>query len=323
MGEGVRNRLLIDHSGFPRSLSDALQQRGLELQWGGDIPPGEAGRYLGCVIWFYEGIRSPYRIWRLSHRLRRLGIPLLAWNQDAPHYLNRAAWRMDWYDWMRLLDVYASHSLADRRRFAASHLYLPNAADTRTYGLGNRTLAELRDPGRYRYDVSFVGAMNGDRYKEMKERQAFFAALGERLDRLGISYLFREAAGMSVAEQIETIQTTRINLNFGASCDYGSPVASGLPERCYGIPACGGFLLCDRRTHAQDDFTPGVNWAEFDGLEDCVGKISHWLAHFGDARDLAERCRAHVMAHHTYAQRAASLHRALLDWHGGQRGRLA
>ena len=128
---------------------------------------------------------------------------------------------------------------------------------------------------------------------------------------------------MSVAEQVALVRSSRINLNFGASCDYGAPVASGLPERCYGIPACGGFLLGDKRTHAPDDFTPGENWAEFNDLDDCVAKIDYWLAHFDAARDLAERCHAHVMSNHTYANRAATLHQALLDWHAGRRGRLA
>jgi len=125
---------------------------------------------------------------------------------------------------------------------------------------------------------------------------------------------------MSHEEQIELIQTSRINLNFGAACDYGAPVASGLPERCFGIPACGGFLLCDSRTHARDDFTPGQNWAEYDGLEDCVAKIEFWLANFPAARDLAERCHDHVMSHHTYALRAKFLHEWLLEWHKNGQG---
>jgi spore maturation protein CgeB len=233
-------------------------------------------------------------------------------------------WRLDWLDRAQLYDLYATHTLADtRRRFADAVLFFPNAADTERYHLRGATLAGLRDSVRYEYDVSFFGAMDGRRYKEMRARQEFFAALGERLQARGIRFLFREAAGMSVAEQVALIQASRINLNFGASCDYGSPVASGLPERCYGIPACGGFLLCDKRTHVRDDFTPGENWAEFDGLDDCVTNIEHWLANFAAARDLAERCHAHVMARHTYAQRAATLHQALLDWHAGKRGRLA
>jgi spore maturation protein CgeB len=127
---------------------------------------------------------------------------------------------------------------------------------------------------------------------------------------------------MSVEQQVALIQKSRINLNFGASCDYGAAVASGLPERCYGIPACGGFLLCDRRTHARDDFTPGDGLGRVRRPGRCVTQIEHWLANFAAARELAERGHATVMARHTYAHRAASLHRALLDWHAGKRGAL-
>jgi len=290
--------------------------------------PVTGDRLLGANIWFYDALRYPLKVALLRRRLAPFGVPVFAWNQDAPHYLNRASWRLNLLDRFRLLDIYATHTLVDeRRQFADALLYLPNAADTRSYslcGAASEVLIRLRNSPDYTHDVSFFGAMDGARYKEMRTRQAFFTALGERLSKLGIRHLFREAAGMSVAEQVDLIQRSRINLNFGASCEYGAREASGLPERCFGIPACGGFLLCDKRTHARDDFTPGENWAEFDGsIDDCVEKIEYWLAHFDESRDLAERCHTHVMAHHTYAHRAHTLHQALLDWHAGKRGRLA
>ncbi len=322
----VRDVLLIAHGSLHPALRRELAARGLELResrrWQ-DADRSQPERILGAYTWFYEGLRHPLTIWGMHRFLRRQGIPLFVWNQDAPHYLNRAGWRLDWLDRAHLYDLYATHSLVDARRdFADSTLYLANAADTARYHLHGITLESLRDPSRYEHDVSFFGAMDGRRYKEMQARQEFFAALGERLVARGIRFLFRESAGMNVEEQVTLIQTSRINLNFGASCDYGAPVASGLPERCYGIPACGGFLLCDKRTHARDDFTPGENWAEFDGLDDCVAQIEFRLANFAATRDLAERCHAHVMAQHTYARRAATLHTALLDWHDGKRGRL-
>ena len=322
----VRDVLLIAHGSLHPALRRELAAGGLDLResrsWR-DADRRTPERILGAYTWFYEGLRHPLQVWRMHRFLRQRGIPLFAWNQDAPHYLNRAAWRLDWLDRASLYDIYATHSLIDsRRRFAGTVLYLPNAADTSRYNLRGATLDELRNPASYEHDVSFFGAMDGNRYKEMRPRQEFFAALGERLAASGIRFLFRESAGMNAEEQVALIQRSRINLNFGASCDFGAPVASGLPERCYGIPACGGFLLCDRRTHARDDFTPGDNWAEFDGLDDCVAQIEYWLANFSTARDLAERCHAHVMGHHTYAHRAATLHNALLSWHEGKRGRL-
>lgn len=317
--------ILYPHGrGLVPALEHALEQRGLEFMnidpRRPDIWPQKA---LACIVWFYYPLRAPLEAYRLKRALAARGIPMLAWNRDAPHYLNRAKWRLDLFDRSRLLDIHATHSMIDSQRsFADTVLYLPNGADTARYNLGNTTLEELRTSAGYEYDVSFFGAMNGDRYKEMRSRQQFFTALGERLTARGIRFQFRESGGMGINEQVSLVQKSRINLNFGASCDYGAPLASGLPERCYGIPACGGFLLCDRRTHARDDFTLGQNWAEFDGLDDCVAQIEFWLANFAAARDLAERCHAHVMAHHTYAHRAATLHQALLDWHQGKRGRL-
>ena len=42
--------------------------------------------------------------------------------------------------------------------------------------------------------------------------------------------------------------------------------------------------------------------AEYDGIEDCVRKIRHFLAHFGEARAIAERARARVVRDHGYRQ---------------------
>ena len=324
----IRDVLLIAHNSLHPALRRELSARGLVLResrsWQ-DADRSEPQRVLGAYTWFYEAIHRPLQVWHMNRFLHRQGIPLFVWNQDAPHYLNynipSRSWRLWILQKLHLYDIYASHTLIDTERsFAELTLYLPNAADISRYHLHSATLAELRNTATYDWDVSFFGAMDGHRYKEMRSREKFFAALGDRLRAKGIRFLFREATGLDTEAQVRLIQKSRINLNFGASCEYGAPVASGLPERCYGIPACGGFLLCDKRTHARDDFTPGENWAEFDGLDDCVAKIEYWLANFGAARDLAEHCYHHIMAHHTYANRAEKLHKALLAWHDGQRG---
>ncbi len=319
-----RKLILINHNDFYQPLRQNLEARGLESicdQWQPDGPLLD--RTLACFVWFYDCLRHPLQVWRLKQQLRRHGVPLVAWNRDAPHYLNRSAWRLDWLNRARLLDVYATHTLIDIRTFADCVLYLPNAADVTRYNPGAdpaTTLTHLRDPSGYQYDVSFFGAMDGTRHKEMRARQAFFAALAEKLHARKIRFLFRESEGMSVAEQIALIHSSRINLNFGASCEYGAKVASGLPERCYGIPAVGGFLLCDQRTHAADDFEIGKSWAQFASLDDAVAQIDYYLAHFDQARDIAERSHAHIMHTHTYAHRAQKLHQTLLAWHQGQRG---
>lgn len=284
----------------------------------GSVNPQQILAHFAC---FYATLRRPLRATLRFRDMRRQGIPVITWNRDAPHYLNQRPWRLALLEKLRPFDLYATHSTIDGRRFGAEQFYLGNAADSDRYYLVDATNAmhRLRNRDSYAFDVSFFGAMDGARFKEMRAREAFFAELDRRLTARGIRFLFREAEGMSHKEQIELIQSSRINLNFGASCDYGAPLASGLPERCYGIPACGGLLLCDKRTHARDDFTPGENWAEFDGLDDCMAKIEFWLENFSVARDLAERCHAHVLAHHTYALRARRLQERLLAWHTNRR----
>jgi len=323
-----RNRFIANHASFLALLRAGVEARGLIPVYDEWHPSPELlEQSLACFVWFYDCLRFPVRIWRLKQRLRKFGVPLIAWNQDAPHYLGRQGWRLDLLDRFRLLDIYATHTLVDRRRtFADSLLYLPNAVRPDLYnlrGANNEVLAHLRGPEGYRWDVSFFGGMDPSRYKEDTDRAVFFAALAERLDARGISHCFRESTSMGADEQVAFVQASRINLNFGARCEFRADSATGLPERCYGVPACGGFLLCDKRTHAKNDFTPGENWADFDGLDDCVMQIEYWLANFAAARNLAERCHAHVMTHHTYAHRAATLHQALLGWHEGKRGRLA
>lgn len=288
------------------------------VETAGSVDPQQVLAHFAC---FYATLRHPLRAALRFRAMRRQGIPVITWNRDAPHYLNHRPWRLALLEKLRPFDLYASHSTIDGRRFGAKQFYLGNAADIDRYCLADAANAmhRLRNRDSYAFDVSFFGALDGAQFKEMRARQEFFAALGERLTARGFRFLFRESAGMNVDEQVALIQASRINLNFGASCDFNAPVASGLPERCYGIPACGGFLLSDRRTHARDDFTPGENWAEFEDLDDCVAKIEFWLEHFSAARDLAERCHAHVLAHHTYALRARRLQEKLLAWHANRR----
>lgn len=319
-----RNIVVLNREGFfNHGLIRELKKLGLQIVDENWDPDAELlSKTLAYFNWFYEGMRSPVKVWRLSRRLRSHRVPLIAWNQDAPHYLDRAAWRLDLYDKARLLDIYLTHTLADeRRKFAETVLYFPNAADLDNYSLNgpeNSVLARMRDPTTYTYDVSFFGAMDGNRYKEMKGRQLFFEELSHRLSEFGFRYCFVEANNMSVEEQVSLIQASRINLNFGASCEFGAATASGLPERCFGIPAAGGFLLCDRRTHAKDHFIVGKNWAEFSDIDDCVHQIRYWLDNFPRARDIAETAYRHVIENHTYRSRANTLQKILLDWH--QRG---
>ena len=247
-------------------------------------------------------------------------VPMIAIDRDAPWHKGVKPWRIWLAQRLALFDVYATHSLQGADRFASVALYFPNAADITRYNLGGHTLEDMRPLAWYRYDVSFLGNLNAERYREHAPRVAFIQQLGSRLSGLGISHFFQHSEHMPVTEQVDIIQHSRINLNYGAACDNGPARSWGLPERCYGIPACGGFLLSDDREHAVRDFVPGAEWVSFAGLDDCVQKIVYYLEHQAEAREIAERAHRRVMHDHTYATRAAALIDVIRQWHAGHAG---
>ena len=316
-------RVILDNTPkAPSPLISAIEESGVEVVRGVWQPDETLlTRISACFVSFYDCLKRPLEVWRLRRALARRALPLVVWNRDAPGYMNKAPWRLALLERAKLIDLYASHSLADGRRFAHTQLLLQNAALTEVYNLGGLHLEDLDEPARYRYDVGFFGTLAGELYKEYRARARFFAALAPRLAERGIvhSFIDTRQTPLAAAEQRELIQRTRINISFGAGCEYGYAVGHGLPERCFGVPACGGFLLSDRRLHAADAFEPGREWIDFQGLDEAVARIAHFLAHFGDARAVAARAHARVMREHTYRHRAGEILAAINAWRAAHR----
>lgn len=273
-----------------------------------------------CVTSMYRDIKHPFAALAVKRHLNAQGVPLVAWNRDGPSNMGDKRWRIWLLKHFPFMDAYATHTLQGAGKFSEEVIYLPNAAWSRHYHLGERSLASMRSIEGYRHSVTFFGAINPGKYPEMKRRADFLEALGKRLTDLGIDHLFVDAS-MDYQAQRDFIQSSRINLNFHAGCDTryqggyrGQPFSWGLPERCYGIPACGGLLLSDSRGHARDDFLPGQEWQEFSDLEDCIGKIRFLLTNFAFARDIAEAAHRRVIAEHQYVHRAEKLLRFVEYW---------
>ena len=306
--------ILNFRKGFP-PLQEAFANLGCAVKENDWLPsPDTLAHTQACVVNLYEAIRNPLAALALKRRLAQAGVPLIGLDRDAPWHMGLRWRRLAWFRLLRPLDIYASHTLQPTWAFAPIKIYSANAVWVRNFNLHDATLEQMRDPAYYAYDVSFLGNMDGARYKEHAERERFFGALRPRLDALGLRHCIKHSSGISEAEQIRVIQRSRINLSYRSSCDHGGTLSWGLPERCYGVPARGGFLLTDERRHAADDFDPATEWAGYTDLEDCVAKIPYWLEHFDATRRIAEAAHARVMRDHTYEQRARRLLAAAQDF---------
>lgn len=306
-------RAIIESRNFPQHpLVEVLQKQGWEV-----LPAYERGATPEVAFWLanmYSDIKQPLEFRRNVADARKRGIPVLTWNRDAPWNLGAKAWRLWLIRNLRYLDIYLSHSMQGAVGFAAETHYFPNAADTSRYNLAGTPLEAMRKIEWYRYDVSFVGNIDALAHPEMRQRVALLKQIETGLLPLGIRCHFIHSSGLSTAEQIDIIQRSRINLNVGAACDDGPEPSWGLPERCYGIQACGGLLLSDVRQHAADDFEHDREWLDFQGVPQCVERVQWLLADLQRARDIAEAAHLKVLTRHTYQHRTQQLLQWIADW---------
>ena len=69
--------------------------------------------------------------------------------------------------------------------------------------------------------------------------------------------------------------------------------------RIFDILACGGFVLAEHSTALEGLFEIGVEVESYRTFEELREKVAHYLAHEREAREIAHRGRAAVLARHT------------------------
>lgn len=110
------------------------------------------------------------------------------------------------------------------------------------------------------YDVSFIGAIDGDRSRYWQ------------------AYQFAQIENAYGVKHNEAVAMSRINLNFTRS--------GGASDRVYKVLAAGGFLLTQPWPGMEEELTPGVHMGVFDGPDEMVKEIEYYL--------LNEKVRKHV-----------------------------
>ena len=166
-----------------------------------------------------------------------------------------------------------------------------------------------------RHDVTFVGQPHGDR----KQTVAALDAAGFPVECWGFGW---PAGPIDHQEMVEVFASSRINLNLSNSSHVPGlkalarrllhlrpppPRPPQIKGRNFEVPGCGGFLLTERVPHLERYFDLDREVGVFDGPEDLVGRVRHWMEHEEDRRRIAEAGYRRVMAEHTYDHRFAAI----------------
>lgn len=304
----MKEFILTTHANH-NPLVAALRDDGVDVRrvsWNQALP-----NLNGCGA-FYGNLFDEIKDWaglaKLKVQLRQYKVPYVFWNRDAPWNTGIKLRNLFALKLLKPIDIYLAHSLQDKYLFGGDAHYFPNAAKAAYYR--DTDMQSLRDESLYMHDVSYFGSFRNPKDRNARLRASFLESLETELKQRRPNIRFRSIdtakQPMGLEGQLRLIRTSKINLNVGAMCDQSRNPSWGLPERIFGIPAAGGFVISDARKHLLDTFGAG-SIPTFDSPEACAALIDNLLSNWEMLRSQAEKQRLEVMAQHTYHHRARHL----------------
>lgn len=94
------------------------------------------------------------------------------------------------------------------------------------------------------------------------------------------------------------------DLNFNCT---SMQMRGAVNQRVFDVPACGGFVLTDRREELFELFEPDSEVACFDSPGDVADQVARWLDDPEGRAAVSERARKRILAEHTYEHRLRKL----------------
>lgn len=102
-------------------------------------------------------------------------------------------------------------------------------------------------------------------------------------------------------EMYDVYRRARIALN--AHPEISGPYAAIL--RLYETTGSGCMLLTDERENLGELFVPGVEVAAYSSIDDCIAKLSYYIAHEEERAGIAQRGQQRTYSEHLFEHRAA------------------
>lgn len=104
------------------------------------------------------------------------------------------------------------------------------------------------------------------------------------------------------SEMPKVFHASKINLNFTIP-----NIKSGIPLRIWDVLGSGGFLLTNYQAEIPYYFKEGEDLVCFDGIDDMQEKITYYLAHEEERKQIAQNGYEKVKEHHSYIDRIQTM----------------
>lgn len=91
---------------------------------------------------------------------------------------------------------------------------------------------------------------------------------------------------------------SKINLNISLKS-----IQTGIPLRCMDIMGCGGFLLTNYQSDLLEHFIPGEDFVFYESEDDFLAKITYYLSHESERKQIAQNGLEKMKNEHTFLHR--------------------
>jgi spore maturation protein CgeB len=89
---------------------------------------------------------------------------------------------------------------------------------------------------------------------------------------------------------------------------------TALNQRCYDVPAAGGFILTDQREALAEQFEPETEIVTFASLPDLLEKWEYYRTHPHQRSQVIDRGQRRVLLEHTYSHRLREMLEVSASW---------
>jgi len=196
------------------------------------------------------------------------------------------------------------------KQAGARHVtYLPLAADPTIH---KPMLLSNEERAEFEADVSFVGAGYFNRrqlFPSLMTPEWSFKIWGNEWENAGSldAALQRDGARIDTETSVKVFNATDVNVNLHSYTNEGfDPEGDGVNPRTFELAACGAFQLVDDRTLLPELLSPSM-LGVIDQADALAPAVRRFLHEPEARRSMADQSRTHVLAHHTYRHRMATL----------------